>query len=66
MQRFLAGGLAGAISRTTVAPLERIRTMVRQSVSDLADYYIGAGMHSVWLHICDVLPRLPRVVQPWG
>ena len=28
-QRFFAGGLAGAISRTVVAPLERLRTMVR-------------------------------------
>ena len=28
-QRFVAGGVAGAISRTVVAPLERLRTMVR-------------------------------------
>ena len=34
LARFLAGGLAGAVSRTVTAPLERMRTMVRVVLSN--------------------------------
>ncbi len=58
MQRFVAGGVAGAISRTLVAPLERLRTMARLVHCSASCSCYPASVDRIKLTCCN--PEVPR------
>lgn len=45
LQRFMAGGVAGALSRASVAPFERLRTMM---MADQSNRHIWSTMKKMW------------------